>query len=131
VPPRIHFFIMLPPPMLMDIVLPDPPPYMTPRTVLPDPPSCMPPNVVLSDPTSNITSGPSKQMIVISDSMTESASNQLNGEFITNNVNNNPSHVRETEIICPICLESMDEEKGNLFTVTRCSHTYHKHCIKR
>jgi len=35
------------------------------------------------------------------------------------------------EILCSICLESMDEESGDLYRVTECSHTYHKHCISQ
>jgi len=42
-----------------------------------------------------------------------------------------PYSVSESEILCPICLEAMDEEEGNLFTVTACSHTYHMKCIEK
>jgi len=34
-----------------------------------------------------------------------------------------------TEKRCSICLEAMQEEEGDLFTVTACSHTYHRKCI--
>merc|ERR1719334_739484 len=34
-----------------------------------------------------------------------------------------------TEKQCSICLEAMLEEDGNIFTVTACSHSYHKKCI--
>lgn len=30
---------------------------------------------------------------------------------------------------CMICLEAMDEEQGNLFTIPGCSHTFHETCI--
>jgi len=43
--------------------------------------------------------------------------------------NNVPNLVSGRETICSICLENMDEEEGNLFTVPKCSHAYHKHCI--
>jgi len=33
------------------------------------------------------------------------------------------------EALCSICLEPLDEEKGELYSVNRCSHTFHKHCI--
>jgi len=33
------------------------------------------------------------------------------------------------EALCAICLEALDEEKGDLYTVAACSHTYHKQCI--
>merc|ERR550517_1319994 len=32
-------------------------------------------------------------------------------------------------MLCPICLEPIDEEKGDLYRVTGCEHIYHKHCI--
>jgi len=35
------------------------------------------------------------------------------------------------ETLCAICLEEQDEEKGDLYIVTGCSHVYHKHCISR
>jgi len=32
---------------------------------------------------------------------------------------------------CMICLETMDEEQGDLYTVPACSHTFHKTCIAK
>jgi len=32
---------------------------------------------------------------------------------------------------CQICLDAMDEELGNLYTVPGCSHTFHKTCIAK
>jgi len=34
-----------------------------------------------------------------------------------------------TETTCSICLEVMDEEEGNLFTIPECKHTFHMGCI--
>jgi len=39
--------------------------------------------------------------------------------------------VNDSEILCSICLEEMDEEEGNLITVSGCSHTFHKDCIAK
>jgi len=40
------------------------------------------------------------------------------------------SNKNDTEISCSICLEGMDEEEGNLFTISGCKHTFHTDCIK-
>jgi len=42
-----------------------------------------------------------------------------------------PYRANDTERICSICLEAMEEEEGNLFTVAACSHTYHLKCLAK
>jgi len=71
--------------------------------------------------------------LIRSDSLAISTTNLIT-RILTNNVdakNEDPNPVTETEMKCSICLEEMDEEEGNLFTIPKCSHTYHKDCIAR
>jgi hypothetical protein len=66
------------------------------------------------------------------DSLAQSATNVLSKVLSNVGINNEaPYGVDESETLCSICWEVMDEEEGNLFTITSCSHTYHKHCIAR
>jgi len=67
-----------------------------------------------------------------SDSLTKSATNVIS-RALTNVgfTNEMPYRVGDSEILCSICLETMDEEQGNLFTVSACSHTFHKTCIAK
>jgi len=53
-------------------------------------------------------------------------------KVLTSVVNNSEdsSNNNDTEISCSICLEVMDEEEGNLYTISECKHTFHIHCIK-
>jgi len=39
------------------------------------------------------------------------------------------STVSAYEISCSICLEVLDQEEGNLFSVPSCNHVFHIHCI--
>jgi len=36
-----------------------------------------------------------------------------------------------TEIVCAICLEDMDEENGEIFTIPVCKHKFHESCVKQ
>jgi len=66
------------------------------------------------------------------DSVSQSATNLISRVLINVGANNevqNPAS--SSEMTCSICLEEMDEEEGNLFTIPECSHTYHKECIAR
>jgi len=66
------------------------------------------------------------------DSLSKSATNVLRKSLKSVGVNFGvPYRGDESGIVCSICLEGMDEEEGNLFTVSLCSHTFHKHCIAR
>jgi len=50
----------------------------------------------------------------------------------SNNQNTSSNQTRDSvETLCAICLQTMDEEMGGLYTVTGCSHVYHKQCISR
>jgi len=40
-----------------------------------------------------------------------------------------PYRYNDTEILCSICLDAMEEEKGDLLTVSGCEHTFHRTCI--
>jgi len=64
--------------------------------------------------------------------LTKSATNVIS-RALTNVgfTNEMPYRVGDSEILCSICLETMDEEQGNLFTVSACSHTFHKTCIAK
>jgi len=67
-----------------------------------------------------------------SNSLTQSATNVISQVLTNVGVNKEmPYLVNDTETICSICLEGMDEEEGNLFTVLSCSHTYHMKCIAK
>jgi hypothetical protein len=89
--------------------------------------------MVLSDPPPYTAADKIEQnCIVRSDSLTQSASNIISQVLTNVGVSNNiPYLVSDAEIICSICLENMDEEEGNLFTISACSHVYHKHCIEQ
>jgi len=63
------------------------------------------------------------------DTLSESASNLIGRVLYKNSVARKSHH--NSEVTCSICLEEMDEEEGNLFTVPDCSHTYHKDCLAR
>jgi len=41
----------------------------------------------------------------------------------------NSTSTASVEALCSICLDTLDEEKGEVYKVDGCSHTYHKHCI--
>jgi hypothetical protein len=67
-----------------------------------------------------------------SNSLTQSATTVISQILSSVGINNEmPYLVNDTETLCSICLEGMDEEEGNLFTVTECSHTYHIKCIAK
>lgn len=42
-----------------------------------------------------------------------------------------PKIVNGSEMSCSICLEAMDEEQGDLLTVSACSHIFHRTCIAK
>jgi len=42
-----------------------------------------------------------------------------------------PYMANDTEVSCSICLETMDEEQGDLLTVSACAHVFHKTCIAK
>jgi len=67
-----------------------------------------------------------------SDSLTQSATN-IFSKALTNVgfSNEKPYRVNDTETLCSICLDAMDEEEGNLYTIPACSHTFHKNCIAK
>jgi len=43
--------------------------------------------------------------------------------------NEDPLITSDVDTTCVICLEVMDEEQGNLFTVPSCKHSFHCKCI--
>jgi len=62
----------------------------------------------------------------------QSARNVIAGVFANVGIGIEVSYrVDESEILCSICLEEMDEEEGNIFTVPACSHTFHIDCIAK
>merc|ERR1719419_1854405 len=85
-----------------------------------------------SCPRTSSTSNDIRTSLIRNDSLAQSASNVWGMLLTSVGVNNEePLRVDESEILCSICLEVMDEEEGNLLTVTECSHTFHTHCIAR
>lgn len=40
-----------------------------------------------------------------------------------------PLPTSDVDMSCVICLEVMDEEQGNLFTIPSCKHSFHSKCI--
>jgi len=67
-----------------------------------------------------------------SDSFAQSATNVLAKVLSNVSIGTEvPYRVDNSEILCSICLEAMDEEEGNLFTVSSCSHTFHIDCIAK
>jgi len=48
-----------------------------------------------------------------------------------NLTNSSNQSLDSLEELCSICLQAMDEEKGDLNTVTGCTHVHHKQCISR
>jgi len=85
--------------------------------------------MALSDPPPYTPDTSEQNPMVRSNSLAQSATNLISKVLNVAVDNNVPYLVSGTEIICSICLENMDEEEGNLFTVPKCSHAYHKHCI--
>jgi len=64
-------------------------------------------------------------------SLTQSATNVISRTLTNVGLNKIPYRVNDTEISCSICLEAMDEEQGDLHTVSACSHVFHKTCIAK
>jgi len=64
--------------------------------------------------------------VLFRDSLSQSASNVIGRAFSSVGLNYEKSFSVDE---CMICLEAMDEEEGNLFTVPGCSHTFHKTCL--
>jgi len=74
--------------------------------------------------------GDQRSLFYGSNSLTQSATNVFGKALASVGVINDMSYLsNDSETLCTICLEGMDEEEGNLFTVSPCSHTYHKKCI--
>jgi len=67
-----------------------------------------------------------------SDSLAQSATNVISRALtkvgLTNEI---PYRYNDTEILCSICLDAMEEEKGDLLTVSACAHTFHRICIEK
>lgn len=67
-----------------------------------------------------------------SDSLTQSATNVISRALtkvgLTDGI---PYRYNDTEILCSICLDAMDEEKGDLHMVSACKHTFHRTCIAK
>jgi len=64
-----------------------------------------------------------------SNSSVRSSSNVISTIMLTLGVYSELPLSSDGKIVCAICLEEMDEEEGNLFTVPNCSHSFHKDCI--
>jgi len=62
--------------------------------------------------------------------LTRSASNVISRALTKVGLNNEiPYRCNDSEILCSICLDAMEEEKGDLLTVSECKHTFHRACI--
>jgi len=64
-----------------------------------------------------------------SNSSVRSSSNVISTIMLTLGVHSEVPLSSDGKMVCAICLEEMDEEEGNLFTVPNCSHTFHNDCI--
>merc|ERR1719419_950429 len=49
----------------------------------------------------------------------------------SSSTNDGVSEEKNMQTPCCICLEVMDVEEGQLYTISDCSHTFHKACITR
>jgi len=85
-----------------------------------------------ASPRTSSSSNDIRTSLIGNDRLARSATNVIGMLLTSVGVNNEvPYQVNESEILCSICLEAMDEEEGNLLTVPECSHTFHIHCIAR
>jgi len=67
-----------------------------------------------------------------SHSLTQSATNVISRALTKVGLNNEiPYRCNDSEILCSICLDAMEEEKGDLLTVSACAHTFHRTCIAK
>jgi len=88
--------------------------------------------IILPDPPSDPSESSIEQRtsVLRSDRLAQSATNVISRVCTSVGLSTEvPYRVDDAEILCSICLDGMDEEEGNLFTVPSCQHTFHIDCI--